>query len=145
MREPIMTAGQISTLLVEEFPQLVSGGHHLVIEEISSGSAIVTMDTLDHHLRPGGTVSGPSLFALADVAAYVVILAHIGPVISAVTSNMNINFLKRPAPGNLRSHSRLLRLGRRLAVVEISIVAGSDDEPSAHAIATYALPNITVS
>lgn len=145
MPEPIMTAAQISTLLVEEFPQLVSGGHHFVVESVASGHAEVTFETGDHHLRPGGTVSGPSLFALADVAAYVVILAHIGPVISVATANMNMNFLKRPAPGNLRSHSRLIRLGRRLAVVEISIVADGDDEPCAHAVATYALPNIAVS
>ena len=79
----------------------------------------------ERHLRPGGTVSGPTMFALADVTAYCAVLAHIGPVALAVTTNLNINFLRKPEPGPLSCTCRLLKLGKRLAVIEASISAGA--------------------
>lgn len=90
-------------------------------------------------LRPGGTVSGPTLMGLADAAAYALVLAHLGPVALAVTSSLHITFLHKPEPGRVIASARMLKLGRRLAVVEIHLGAG--DEPLvAQATVTYAIP-----
>ena len=94
----------------------------------------------EKHLRPGGTVSGPSMFALADVCLYIAILAQIGPVALAVTTNLNINFLRRPSPGDLVADCRLLKLGNRLAVGEVFLHSQGEDEPVAHATGTYSIP-----
>ena len=88
--------------------------------------AVLRLKPDDSHLRHGGTVSGPSMFALADIAAYIAILAHVGPAAMTVTTNMNINFLHKPAPEALDAHAMLLKLGKRLAVTEIAIT-GVDD------------------
>jgi uncharacterized protein (TIGR00369 family) len=92
------------------------------------------------HLRPGGTVSGPSLFALADVAAYAAILGHIGSVALAVTTNLNINFLRKADPGIVEAVARILKLGKRLAVLDISLTSTTTGELIAHATATYSIP-----
>ena len=118
-----MSASELDAFLHADFPQL--GGPHggYAVTAVAPGAATMTLVTGDPHLRPGGTVSGPTLFGLADVAAYVVILAHIGPVALAVTTNLSINFLRKPEPGRLAAHARILKLGKRLAVVEISIAS----------------------
>jgi uncharacterized protein (TIGR00369 family) len=93
------------------------------------------------NMRPGGTVSGPAMFTLADFAVYVAIIGNVGePGIEAVTTNMNINFLAKPEPRDITAHVRLLRLGRRLAVGEAEIMSDGSPDMVAHAIATYALP-----
>ena len=92
------------------------------------------------HLRPGGTISGPTIFALADVALYVAILAQIGEVELAVTTNLAINFLRKAGPGDLIGEARLLKLGKRLAVGEIAIFSSSAAEMVAHATGTYSIP-----
>ena len=94
--------------------------------------------------RPGGTVSGPTLMAMADGVAYMVLLSRIGPAALAVTSNLNINFLRRPRLVDLVTDARLLKLGRSLAVVEVSMYSdgGSAEDlqkPVAHATITYSL------
>ena len=95
----------------------------------------------DEHLRPGGTVSGPVMMGLADAAVYALILSHIGAVELAVTTNLNINFLKKPEPGDLLARASLLKLGKRLAVGEVSIYSlNFDSDPVAHAVATYSIP-----
>ena len=95
----------------------------------------------ERDLRPGGTVSGPAMMALADLAMYVLLLAHIGPVALALTTSFNINFLRKPAAGEIRAEARLLKLGRRLAVGEIHLHSAGIAEPVAHATATYSIPD----
>ena len=138
--QPMMTAAEISEMLDKEFPQIHAGGRVYAIDSVSSGEAVLRLSANDLHLRPGGTVSGPSMMALADLAAYVVILAHIGPVALAVTTSFNINFLRKPSQGDLLATCRLLKLGKRLAVVECGIAGEGEDELAAHATATYSVP-----
>ena len=144
-----MSASELDAFLHSDFPQL-SGPHGgYAVTAVAPGTATMTLLTGDLHLRPGGTVSGPTLFALADVAAYVAILAHIGPVALAVTTNLSINFLRKPKSGTLAGRAQILKLGKRLAVVEISIAPAAalrddgtlpDDDIVAHAVATYSIP-----
>ena len=138
--EPVMTADEIIELLDREFPQIHDGGQSYFIEEIGSGSASVRLHAQERHLRPGGTVSGPSLMALSDLAAYVVILAHIGPVALAVTTNLNINFLNKPDPGDIVADCRILKLGKRLVITECKMHAVASETIVAHATATYSIP-----
>jgi uncharacterized protein (TIGR00369 family) len=92
------------------------------------------------HLRPGGTISGASLMTLADMAMYMVLLGMIGPVALAVTTNLNINFLRKPAQADVIGQARLLKLGKRLAVGEVTMYSEGDPEPVAHATVTYSIP-----
>lgn len=140
MLQPVMTAEEVSGLLDEVFPQIHEGGQVYFVEAISAGEAVVRLRANDRHLRPGGTVSGPSMMSLADLAAYVVILGHIGPEALAVTTNLNINFLRKPAPGDLIATCKLLKLGKRLAVVECGISGEGEEDYVAHATATYSIP-----
>lgn len=140
--KPIMSAAEITDFLDQNFPQIHIGGRSFHVEEVAPSMAVIRLDARDQHLRPGGTVSGPSMFALADLSAYVAILAHIGPVALAVTTNLNINFLRKPQQGNLYGACRILKLGKRLAVTEVTITAGDDEDPVAHATATYSIPPI---
>lgn len=140
MIEPVMTVEEIVGLLDREFPQIHAGGRAYHVESISKGEAVVRLAATELHLRPGGTISGPSMMSLADLAAYVVILGHIGPVALAVTTNFNINFLRKPAPGDLLGTCKLLKLGKRLAVVECGIAGEGEEDLVAHATATYSIP-----
>ncbi len=132
-----MSINDLRTFMKREFPQL---GDAFEITAINDGSASMRLYADEQHLRPGGTISGPSLFALADVTAYVAILAHIGPVALAVTTNLSINFLRKPSPGTVDAVARLLKLGKRLAVLDISLTDGANGELVAHATATYSIP-----
>ncbi|KZM50185.1 PaaI family thioesterase [Labrenzia sp. OB1] len=138
--QPVMSAQEIMEMLDREFPQIHAGGRVYSIDSVSSGQVVLRLTANELHLRPGGTVSGPSMMALADLAAYVVILAHIGPVALAVTTSLNINFLRKPGPGDLLCTCRLLKLGKRLAVVECSLAGEGEEELVAHATATYSVP-----
>ena len=91
--------------------------------------------------RPGGTVSGPTLMALADGAAYCQVLAHIGPVALAVTSSLNITFLRKPEPVGVEAEARFLKLGRKLAVVEVQLRSEGSPDLVAQAVVTYAIPS----
>ena len=134
-----MTREEVALFLDREFPQVRNGENLFHLEQVRRGLVTMHLEAGESHLRPGGMVSGPSLFALADVAAYVAILAHIGPVAAVVTTNMSINFLRKAVLGPLRAEARLLKLGGRSAVVEIAIFSDKD-EPCAHAVGTYAVP-----
>lgn len=138
--QPIMSFEEVEAFLEREFPQMHARGSAFVLEAIGPGTATMRLDASEQHLRPGGTVSGPSLFALADLAAYAVILAHVGPVALAVTTNMSINFLRRPAPGPILGKACLLKLGKRLVVTEIGLHSPAEEEPVAHAVGTYSVP-----
>ena len=110
------------------------------VEEIRPGEVTVAMRVTDNHLRPGGTVSGPSMFALADLAAYLLVLSHVGEVALAVTTNLTINFLSKPPQADLYAEGRLLKLGKRLAICEIHIHSRENDLLVAQATATYSIP-----
>lgn len=135
-----MTAAEIETFIAEEFPQAHHGGKTHTIEEVRPLGAVVRMDYHERHLRPGGTLSGPSMMALADYAAYVAVLAQIGPVALAVTTNLSINFLRRPKPRPLIAECSVIKLGQRLAVTEVRLASEGERELVAHAVVTYALP-----
>jgi uncharacterized protein (TIGR00369 family) len=132
-----LTAAEIVDFLDEVFPQ--SRGM-FVIEEVAPMRARVRMPIDERHLRPGDTVSGPSMFWLADCAFYVAVLASIGREAQAVTTNMTINFLRRPTLNDLVGEARILKLGRRLAVGDVTLWSLGGVQPVAHAIATYAIP-----
>jgi acyl-coenzyme A thioesterase PaaI-like protein len=92
------------------------------------------------HLRPGGTISGPAMFALCDVALYVPILGEIGPVAHAVTTNVSINFLRKPAPAGLICKAKLMKLGKRLVIGEVALYSEGQADIVAHATGTYSIP-----
>jgi uncharacterized protein (TIGR00369 family) len=132
---------RIEALIDARFPQIHSGGRSLVIEEVGDRSSRVRLLHHVRHIRPGGTVSGPAMFTLADIGVWVAIMATLGEVgLDAVTTNMNINFLAKPQPRDLVARVRLIQLGRRLAVGEVEIHSDGAADMVAHAIATYALP-----
>lgn len=136
----VMTVAEIDAFLDAEFPEMHLGGKVFFVETVAPGAITMRFRADHRHLRPGGTISGPSQFALADIAAFVAVLAHAGPVGLAVTTNANINFLKKPPPGDLIATARILKLGRRLVVVDC-LIAGADDAVAvSHAVATYSLP-----
>jgi len=136
-----MTVADLERFLHVEFPQAFSGGD-ISIESADGVSCLLRQRYSDQMLRPGGTVSGPTLMALADFAMYVVLLSAIGPVGLAVTTNLSINFLRKGQPGqDVLAAARLLKLGKRLAVGEINLLSGTSPDPIAHAISTYSIPN----
>ncbi|WLS01934.1 PaaI family thioesterase [Shinella oryzae] len=137
---PIMDPEALNRFLETDFPQLHTDGKVFEVMAVGPGTATLRLTPNERHLRPGGTISGPTLFALADVGAWCAVLAHIGPVALAVTTNLNINFLRKPAPGPLSCTCRLLKLGKRLAVVDASIFDADGEALVAHATATYSIP-----
>ncbi|OCJ18379.1 thioesterase [Rhizobium sp. AC44/96] len=138
--QPVMTIDEVHRFLDAHFPQIHADGRVMVVTEIAPGRASMRLDPSDRHLRPGGTLSGPALFTLADVTAYVAVIAHIGPVALAVTTNLNINFLRLPRLQPTVCTCKILKLGRRLAVIEASISQGDPEYLIAHATATYSIP-----
>ena len=136
-----MTVADLERFLHVEFPQAFSGGD-ISIESADGVSCLLRQRYSDQMLRPGGTISGPTLMALADFAMYVVLLSAIGPVGLAVTTNLSINFLRKGQPAqDVLAAARLLKLGKRLAVGEVSLLSGTSPDPIAHAISTYSIPN----
>ncbi len=133
-----MDEAALAAFLETEFPQ-TSGD--FVIERVDEMSIRVRMPVADRHLRPGGTVSGPSMFALADVSVYLAVLAMIGPKALAVTTNCSIDFMRKPDAGaDLICECRLLKLGRVLAVGECLLFSQGMDAPVARASMTYSIP-----
>jgi uncharacterized protein (TIGR00369 family) len=139
--EQKMTVAQLDVLMRDTFPQAFHDGGPFEIKEVFPSGAVLQLNPEESHLRHGGTVSGPSMFALADVAGYLAILAHVEGATGTVTANMNINFLAKPEFASIYARSHLLRLGRVTAVTETSIYTVSDDKLVAHATATYSMPS----
>jgi acyl-coenzyme A thioesterase PaaI-like protein len=135
-----MTVEELTDYLAKEFPQAYAPGKPNKIVSVGPGTAVVQFTAGERHLRPGGTVSGPTLMGLADGAIYVAILAAIGPVALAVTTSFTCNFLSKPGPGDLVCEVRILKLGKRLVVAEASVRGLNDAEPAAHVVATYSIP-----
>jgi uncharacterized protein (TIGR00369 family) len=134
-----LTRDEVSAYLEAEFPQ-IPFGRSFKIEAVEPMMARVRMIYHPSQLRPGGTISGPSIFTIADVALYVAILGQIGRVKLAVTTNVNINFLSKPAPRDLLGEARLIKLGKRLAVGEVRIWSEGIEALVAHATGTYSIP-----
>ena len=135
---PKITVDEFNTLMAREMPWAVEVG--MVAEDIGRDFATVRLPFNDSMLRPGGTVSGPTMMALADATMYAVVLGGIGIVKLAVTTSFNINFLHRPSPADLMAEGRLLKLGKRLAVTEVTLHSDGHDEPVARATGTYSIP-----
>jgi uncharacterized protein (TIGR00369 family) len=136
-----MTVVELEQFLHAEFPQAFSSGD-ISIDSADGASCLLRQRYSDQMLRPGGTISGPTLMALADCAMYVVLLSAIGPAGLAVTTNLSINFLRKGQPGqDVLAAARLLKLGKRLAVGEVNLLSGTSPDPIAHAISTYSIPN----
>jgi len=136
-----MTAAELEAFLRTELPQMFDYDD-LAIEHADGRTCRLRQRFRKSMLRPGGTVSGPTLMALADCAMYVVLLSAIGPVGLAVTTNPNINFLRKGSPGqDVFAEARLLKLGKRLAVGEVTLLSGTSPDPIAHVTATYSIPN----
>ena len=133
-----MTGRDLATFLAGAFPQVADD---FAVEALSEDRLTVRLRVAERHLRPGGTVSGPSMFALADVAIYLAVLARLGPVALAVTTSCSIDFMRRPASGaDLLAEARLLKLGRVLAVGDVLIRSEGHEAPVARASLTYSIP-----
>ena len=140
MPAPALNADEIAKLLHEVFPQAFFPGCGLSLERVDYGNVRVRRAFHEDHLRPGGTVSGPTMMELADFAMYVAVFSAIGPQPLAVTTNLTINFLRKPAQADLIADAKLLKVGKRLAVGEVTITSAGSDKPVAHVTATYSIP-----
>jgi uncharacterized protein (TIGR00369 family) len=140
-RKPgVMSAAQIGEMLAREFSQAFHADSPNVIEDAWHGGCRIRRKFRESSLRPGGTISGPTMMALTDFAMYVAILASVGPVALAVTTNLNINFLRKPAQRDLIAEVKLIKLGKRLAVGDVAIYSDGEDDMVAHATSTYSIP-----
>lgn len=127
---------EISEFIATDFPQCNS-----TVESVGERTATVRHKIGHDELRPGGTVSGPVMMAVADVAIYVAILGEIGIVPLAVTTSLNINFLRKPsAAADILGVCRLIKVGRTLVVGEVNLYSEGQDGPVAHAVGTYSIP-----
>ena len=131
---------------VEEFNDIIraelSWAHEIGMHAdwIGEGAAVLRLPYRETMLRPGGVISGPMIMALADASMYAVALSLIGKIKLAVTTSFNINFLYRANPADLLADGRILKLGKRLAVMEVSVHSEGREEPVAHATGTYSIP-----
>ncbi len=133
-----MDKAALRAFMARDFAQIAD---HFVVEAASETGVTLRLRVADQHLRPGGTVSGPTMFGLADVAIYLAILSRIGPVALAVTTNASIDFMRKPAAGaDLTARAEVLKLGRTLAVGSVLIHSAGQSDPVARASMTYAIP-----
>jgi uncharacterized protein (TIGR00369 family) len=140
MAPPKLTHKELEDRLRAEFPEMFDADSGYALEALWFGGCRVRRHFHPRTLRPGGTVSGPIMMALADFTMYLAVLSAIGWVPLAVTTNFSINFLRKPAPRDVLAEARLFKLGKRLAVGEIALHSDGDDEMVAHATSTYSVP-----
>jgi uncharacterized protein (TIGR00369 family) len=138
--KPALTLAELETFLRTEFHQAFHEKSGFSVEELWHGGVKVRQTFKEKFIRPGGTISGPTMMALADVAMYLAVLSAIGPVPLAVTTSLNINFLRRPAAADLLAEAKLMKLGKRLAVGDVAIWSAGRDDLVAHATSTYSIP-----
>ncbi|MBW8296955.1 PaaI family thioesterase [Sphingopyxis sp.] len=134
-----LDADALNAFMAEAFPHSVLGSSGTVVSAVP-GHIQARMDPKENALRPGGLISGPTQMGFADMAAYALVLAHIGPVAMAVTSALNYQFLRPCRPGPLFADAHMLRLGKRLAVMDVRIWTDDPDKPVGQANVTYAIP-----
>ena len=135
---PKLDAAGIEAFIAQHFAR-VEGW--VRIEDVTDTRVRIRLPFRENSLRPGGTISGPTLMALADTAMYYLVLANIGPAVHTVTVNLNMNFLRRPEPGDLLAEAELLKLGRKLAVGDVRIHSDGHRDPVAQASVTYSVPS----
>ncbi|MDE0780578.1 MAG: PaaI family thioesterase [Alphaproteobacteria bacterium] len=133
-----ITVKAFNDLTRAELPLAAQNGCHA--EGIGNGTARVRLPFNPSLTRPGGTISGPAMMALTDYSMYAALMGAIGEVTLAVTTNLNINFLRKPEAVDMIADCHMLKLGRRLAVLEVSLYSEGQDEPVAHATGTYSIP-----
>lgn len=133
----ILGVDELQAILSAAFP----GSDVPQVESVDDQSVLVSVAITDRHGRPGGTLSGPTMMTLADTAAWLAIMSQIGPVLLAVTTSLHIDFLRKPQLTDLMAKTRLLKLGRRLAVVEVELFSRGSTEVVAQAQVTYSLPS----
>ena len=133
----LMLKNDLDEFLKKEFPQV---SKNFEILNLTPGSLSMLMHITNENLRPGGTVSGPTMFLLADVSFYLATLSLIGPKSLTVTTNCSINFLRKPSKAHLICKTRVLKLGKSLSVGDVLIYSQGNDKPVAHANLTYAIP-----
>jgi uncharacterized protein (TIGR00369 family) len=136
--QPAIEAAVMEAIIREGVPLV--GAYGVTVTALGAGTATLVMPYREDFVRPGGTITGPALFGLADVALYAAVLSRIGRVELAVTTSMAINFLRRPALVPVIAEARLLKLGKRLAYGEVTLFSEGDAEPVAHATGTYSIP-----
>ncbi|HEY5103600.1 MAG TPA: PaaI family thioesterase [Acidimicrobiales bacterium] len=132
----VLTIDELQQIVVDAFPDYDVPR----IEELTEDSLLMSQPVSDKNSRPGGTLSGPTMMALADNSAWLVILAHIGPVLLAVTTSLHIDFLRKPEITDLMARAKLIKLGRRLAVVDVELFSRDSSELVAKAQVTYSIP-----
>lgn len=135
-----MTAAEMEAFLDREFPEIHVHGRIFTVEAVGVGTALMRMAYHPSQIRPGGTISGPAMMTLCDLTLYVALLGAIGPVGLAVTTNFSINFLRKPAARAMLAECRMLKLGRRLAVGEVTLTSEGSEDAVAHATGTYSIP-----
>ena len=133
-----ITIDEFNDLLHREMSSAVDSG--MSLESLGDGEAVMRLKFSDDLIRPGGTISGPAMMMLADATMYPTLMSAIGLVSLAVTTSFNINFLRRPKPVDLIAKGRALKIGRRLAVMEVEIFSDGLDAAVAHATGTYSIP-----
>lgn len=133
-----ITIPELQAILDAELPLVDILG--MQVENVAAGTCRVRMRFKPDLIRPGGTVAGPAMMALADLAMYVVVLSLIGPVDLAVTTNLNINFLRKPGQRDMIAEGGILKAGKRLAVVEVDLYSEGEPDMVAHVTGTYSIP-----
>jgi len=131
-----VTTEKFNQIINIELPSAAEAGIYL--QAIDEGKAELVLPYNENSLRPGGTIAGPFMMMLADVCMFAVVLSLLGEIKLAVTTSLNINFLRKPANTDLVAHGSIIKMGKRLAVLEVSIF--SDADIVAHATGTYSIP-----
>lgn len=133
-----MTAEEFNASIAEDLPWAAEAGMRAA--EMGDGTATLVVPYAAGMLRPGGTISGPTMMALADACMYATVLAALGPVKLAVTTNFNINFMRKPESTDLIARGSVLKLGKRLCVLQVDLYSQGSDDLVAHATGTYSIP-----
>ncbi|MDP7152002.1 MAG: PaaI family thioesterase [Paracoccaceae bacterium] len=134
----VMDVAELQEFVSREFPQVQ---HYVVVEDVTKEGCVVRWKVDETNLRPGGSVSGPTMFSVADVAVYLALMSRIGPKALAVTTNCTIDFMRKPAAeADLIGRCTLLKLGKVLVVGDVLIYSDGADKPVARATATYSIP-----
>jgi uncharacterized protein (TIGR00369 family) len=133
---PVLGVDELQVILQGGFPD-TEVPH---VEEVNDDFVLMSYPITDRHGRPGGTVAGPVMMSLADTSAWVVIMSQIGPVVLAVTTSLHIDFLRKPELTDIMARARILKLGKRLAVVEVEIFSRGSNELVAKSQVTYSIP-----
>ncbi|MHB8380328.1 MAG: PaaI family thioesterase [Acidimicrobiales bacterium] len=132
----VLSIEELQTIVDDAFPDFDVPR----IESLEDDTLVIAQPVTSRNSRPGGTLSGPTMMALADNSAWLIILAHVGPVLLAVTTSLHIDFLRKPEITDLMARARLIKLGRRLAVVDVELFSRGSSDLVAKAQVTYSIP-----